>query len=125
MLWCSGLATFLALLPFGLPFIVASFEPYPIIVRAAATVLVIAPVGFLQGFGFPTGMRLVNAIDSRPTPWFWAINGAAGVLASVLAVMIGIAFGINVTMLLAAVCYVLLIPAARALALIPAVPTST
>ena len=25
-------------------------------------------------------MRLVEAVDRQPTPWFWGINGAAGVL---------------------------------------------
>jgi hypothetical protein len=68
------------------------------------------PLGFLLGFAFPTGMRLVNAIDPRPTPWFWGINGATGVLASVFGVMFSMALGINVTMLLAATCYFLLIP---------------
>jgi hypothetical protein len=37
------------------------------------------------------------------------------VLASILAVMIAIAMGIDVTMMLAAACYLLLIPAALAL----------
>ena len=68
-----------------------------------------------MGFAFPTGMRLVERVSVEPTPWFWGINGAAGVLASVLAVMIGMAFGINVTMLMAGVCYLALIPAARSL----------
>jgi uncharacterized membrane protein YhaH (DUF805 family) len=75
----------------------------------------VMPVGVLMGFAFPTGMLLVERIDREPTPWFWGINGATGVLASVLAVMIGMALGINVTMLLAGVCYLLLIPTARAL----------
>jgi hypothetical protein len=56
---------------------------------------VIAPLGLLLGFGFHTGMRLVNAIDPRPTPWFWAINGAAGVLAASVAVAVNIAFSIR------------------------------
>ena len=73
------------------------------------------PVGFLMGFAFPTGMRLVETIDREPTPWFWGINGATGVLASVLAVMIGMSFGINVTMLLAGLCYLALIPIAGSL----------
>ena len=73
------------------------------------------PVGFLMGFAFPTGMTLVETDRPEPTPWFWGINGATGVLASVLAVMIGISFGINVTMVLAGACYLLLIPAAGAL----------
>jgi hypothetical protein len=57
----------------------------------------------------------VEAIGREPAPWFWGINGALGVLASVVAVMIGIAFGIHVTMIAAAACYFLLVPAALAL----------
>jgi hypothetical protein len=60
-------------------------------------------------------MRLVNAIDSQPTPWFWGINGATGVLASVLGVMFSMAFGINITMTIAAACYLLVIPTSFAL----------
>jgi hypothetical protein len=60
-------------------------------------------------------MRLVRAIDPTPTPWFWGINGAAGVLASVLAVALSIAFGISTALMLGATCYLLLIPAARAI----------
>jgi uncharacterized protein YaaW (UPF0174 family) len=70
----------------------------------------ILPLGFLLGFAFPTGMRLVSAIDTQPTPWFWGINGATGVLASVLGVIFSMSFGINVTMLIAAACYLLVIP---------------
>jgi hypothetical protein len=83
--------------------------------RIAISLAVVMPAGFLMGFAFPTGMALVEKLDREPAPWFWGINGATGVLASVLAVMIGIAFGIDVTMLLAGVCYLLLIPAARVL----------
>jgi hypothetical protein len=105
VVWCGALAAYLALLPFGLPLLVASFEAHRILVRAAAAVLVIAPLGLLLGFGFPTGMRLVNALDPRPTPWFWAINGAAGVLAASIAVAVNIAFSINVSIWLGAACY--------------------
>ena len=73
------------------------------------------PVGFLMGFAFPAGMSLIQKWDAEPAPWFWAINGAVGVLASVLAVMVSMAYGINFTMLLAALCYLVLIPTACAL----------
>jgi hypothetical protein len=69
-----------------------------------------------MGFGFPTGLLLVNAADPRPTPWFWAVNGAASVFAASLAVTISIAFSISVTLRLGGVCYLLLIVAARGLA---------
>ncbi|HSU41343.1 MAG TPA: hypothetical protein VLJ38_17320, partial [Polyangiaceae bacterium] len=83
--------------------------------RIGVALAVVMPLGFLLGFAFPTGMRLIEAVDRKPTPWFWGINGATGVLASVLAVVLGIAFGINVTMTLAGVCYWGLIPAALGL----------
>ena len=53
---------------------------------------------------------MVDAIDSRPTPWLSAVNGAAGVLAAGLAVLISIAFSISVTLWLGAVFYLLLGP---------------
>jgi hypothetical protein len=84
-------------------------------VRIAISLAVVMPIGFLLGFAFPTGMRLVEAVDVEPTPWFWGINGATGVLASVLAVIVGMAGGINVTMSLAGLCYLALIPVAYAL----------
>jgi hypothetical protein len=88
-------------------------------VRIVISLAVIMPLGFFLGFAFPTGMRLVEAVDREPTPWFWGINGATGVLASVLGVMFSMAFGINVTMLIAAACYLLLIPTSIALLRLP------
>jgi hypothetical protein len=93
-------------------------------VRIAISLAVVMPVGFLMGFAFPTGMTMVSRVDAEPTPWFWGINGATGVLASVIAVMVSMAFGINVTMLLAGVCYLLLIPAARRLLRLSEVPAA-
>ena len=74
-------------------------------VSTVIALIMIIPAGLLMGFGFPTGMRLVSAIDTRPTPWFWTINGAAGVLASSIAVAGSIAFSISVCIWLGAVCY--------------------
>ena len=83
--------------------------------RAILSMAVILPAGLMMGFGFPSGMRLVQAIDHRPTPWFWGINGAAGVLASVLAVVLSIAVGIDATIIAGGSCYLALIPAALAM----------
>ena len=58
-----------------------------------------------MGFGFPTGMRLISAISTGPTPWFWGINGAAGVLAASVAVATSIAFSIDTTLRIGAACY--------------------
>jgi hypothetical protein len=102
-------------MPHWLPLAIASFQSSSTAARASLSVSIIAPAGFLMGFGFPMGMRLVQAVDPRPTPWFWGINGAVGVLASVLAVALSIAFGIHVTLTLGALCYLALLPAGIAL----------
>jgi hypothetical protein len=54
-------------------------------------------------------------IDPKPTPWFWGINGATGVLASIAAIAISLALGITATMILGALCYALVIPTSLAL----------
>jgi hypothetical protein len=53
--------------------------------------------------------------SGRFSHWFWGINGATGVLASVLAVMFSMSFGINTTILISAAYYLLLIPTGFAL----------
>ena len=75
--------------------LVRASEGMGLSVRALVALAAIVPAGAMMSFGFPTGMRLVNAIDRRPTPWFWAVNGAGGVLAASVAVGTSIAFSIN------------------------------
>jgi hypothetical protein len=115
MLWAVLLGSYLGLLPLWLPALPGRFDSATLLVRAMLCVMVITPAGVLMGYGFPTGMRLVSAIDQTPTPWFWGINGAASVLASTLAVACSLAFGISTTLTIGALCYILLIPAALAL----------
>jgi spermidine synthase len=113
--WGAVVVIYLALMEHLLPALFEHTTGEERLVRIGISVAVIMPLGFLLGFAFPTGLRLVEAIDPLPTPWFWGINGATGVLASVLGVMISMAFGINITMLFSALCYLLLIPTGLAL----------
>ena len=120
--WSAASAAYLLALTFWLPPLLVEFEAAGLLVRAGLCILVLAPAGFLMGFGFPTGMRLVSAIDTGPTPWFWGINGAAGVLAASIAVVISIGFSIDATLRIGALCYLLV--AAPALLLASAGPHS-
>jgi hypothetical protein len=110
--WAVVLGGYLFGLPYWLPTVVLVYDGAMLVVRALVCVAVITPAGILMGYGFPTGMRLISAIDSGPAPWFWGINGAASVLASTLAVACSIAFGINTTLVIGAMCYWGLIGAA-------------
>jgi hypothetical protein len=113
--WGLAVGGYFLLAQWQLTHVFAATTAMSLAARVMICLAVVMPVGFLMGFAFPSGMRMVERIDEEPTPWFWGINGATGVLASVLAVMIGISAGINVTMIAAALCYLALIPTARIL----------
>jgi hypothetical protein len=108
--WSLMTGGYLIALPYWLPDVLLAYGSNSLSLRAILCVATIAPAGLLMGFGFPTGMRLVSTIDRTPMPWFWGISGAAGVLASVVAVATSIAFGISTTLIMGAICYFLLLP---------------
>lgn len=114
--WALSVAAYLGALPLWLPGLLAWAEPWSLPARAGLVMATILPAGLMAGYAFPTGMRLVMRIDPRPTPWFWGLNGGAGVLATSIAMGTGIAFGINATFLLGALAYALLAVPALALA---------
>lgn len=111
--WILTASTLAAVLAFAIGPVFALFAQADLLPRAALCIALAAPLGLLLGFGFPTGMTMVKAIDDRPAPWFWGINGAAGVMGSAVAVTLNIACGLTVTIVLGGLCYaLLLIPAA-------------
>jgi hypothetical protein len=108
VVWSVASAAYSFALPLWLPALLVGLDGADLLVRAGFCVLIVAPAGFLMGFGFPTGMRLVSAISTGPTPWFWGINGAAGVLAASVAEVSSIAFSIDTTLRIGASCYLLI-----------------
>ena len=72
--------------------------------RVAMTVVLLVPVGFLMGFFFPLGMVRFGEGNKA---WFWALNGAAGVLASVLSLALSMLLGFSNVAAIGAGIYVL------------------
>ncbi len=64
-------------------------------VRCGITVLILAPLGILMGMPFPFGVRAVS--EDGTVPWMFAINSAASVLGSILAMVIALSFGFTFT----------------------------
>jgi hypothetical protein len=85
-----------------LPWLLSAAVGLPFAIKLAISALVLAPLGFLMGMPFPTGLRLVKTVE-----WAWALNAAASVLGSVMAMIIAIHFGLTVTLLCAALAYLL------------------
>jgi spermidine synthase len=89
--------------------------------------VLLIPLGFIMGMPFPTGLRALAALPAPEFPagrdasnnsveWAWAMNAAASVLGSVLAMVIAIQFGLTATLACGAVAYLLallLTPALR------------
>ena len=85
-----------------LPWLLSAAIGLPFAVKLLLSGIVLAPLGFLMGMPFPTGLRLVKTVE-----WAWALNAAASVLGSVMAMIIAIHFGLTVTLLCAAAAYLL------------------
>jgi hypothetical protein len=96
----GGIAAIGILYAIFLPFIVYSTIAQPFEVKAAISVAVLAPIGFLMGMPFPTGVRLLKAHRPEYIPWMWAINGAFSVLGAVLAIALGIMYGSSYALIL-------------------------
>lgn len=106
----------LAGLPSGLRSVMSLLQHTGQDTKIVATVALLFPLGMLLGVFFPTGMRLAAAAQHGETPWYWALNGSFGVLASALAVFGAIYWAISTNLRIAAVCYLLTLPCALALA---------
>lgn len=77
----------------------------PLAMKVVATVLLIAPAGFVMGIPFPTGLGLLELLHHSSVRWAWSLNAAASVLGSVSALVLGLYFGLTTTMEIGALLY--------------------
>ena len=90
-----------------LPPIIYSTIAQPFEVKAAVSIAILAPIGFLMGMPLPTGMRLIKVHRPDYIPWMWAVNGAFSVLGAVLAIALGILYGSSLAMVLGILIYLI------------------
>jgi len=89
----------------ALPSVLGGLVGLPFPGKLLITGLLLAPLGFVMGMPFPTGLRQIAGETapsaSREGPpssaieWAWAMNAASSVLGSVAAVIVAIQFGLN------------------------------
>ena len=103
----GGIAGIGLLYVFFLPSIIYSTIAEPLEVKAAVSIAILAPIGFLMGMPLPTGMRLLKVHRPDYIPWMWAINGAFSVLGAVLAIALGIMYGSSLAMVLGILVYLI------------------
>ena len=79
---------------------------WPLGLRLAAVLVLIAPLAFAMGLPFPLGLHWFGTRSAALVPWTWGVNGCASVLASPLAMIIAMQWGFVLTVTAAAACYV-------------------
>lgn len=97
---------FLAVLtPLVVKWVGNSVLSWSFLARAAASMLSLAPLGIFMGFPFPIGLAWLEKNQPLLTPWVWAVNGSASVIASVLAAILALSYGFSIVLYLGAVAY--------------------
>ncbi len=66
---------------------------FPEPLRLLLAPLAIAPLGYLMGFPMPLALAQLERAAPSVIPWAWGINGFASVVATPLAMMIGMTWG--------------------------------
>ncbi len=106
-----GIASYLSLLPRMLTALVGLDFGLKLLLSA----VLIVPLGLAMGMPFPSGLRALSSVG-RSTPsgpnessieWAWAMNAAASVLGSVLAMVVAIHLGLAATLIAGAAAYLL------------------
>ncbi|MFN7918868.1 MAG: hypothetical protein U0Q16_02155 [Bryobacteraceae bacterium] len=92
----------LALAPF-----LAAAVGWPLPLKIALTVAIVAPVAFLMGLPFPTGLRILESWHPPAVRWAWSLNAASSVLGSALAMFLSIYFGLTKTLWIGGLAYAL------------------
>lgn len=90
-----------------LPRMLTALVGLPFAVKLLLSAAVLLPLGFVMGMPFPTGLRALASGGERTIEWAFAMNAAASVLGSVLAVTIAIHYGLGGTLAAGAVAYVI------------------
>jgi predicted membrane-bound spermidine synthase len=104
VLGCMAIGT--ALLGLALSGLLTALVWLPWPLKAAMTVLLIAPLGFVMGMPFPTGLRRLEEWHAPSVRWAWSLNAAASVLGSVAALVCSIYLGLVQTLVIGGLLYI-------------------
>ncbi len=90
----------------GLPALFAATLVAPLGGRLIVAVVALAPPGLLMGMPFPKGLALLERRAPALVTWAWGVNGAASVVASILAALLALSFGLSAVLTVGALCYI-------------------
>lgn len=83
--------------------------------RIALSAALLLPLGVGLGMPFPLGIAALSRLAPRLVPWAWGVNGFMTVVGSLIAALLSIRVGFDVTLLAGAAVYLVTMGAWRAL----------
>jgi predicted membrane-bound spermidine synthase len=92
---------------FILPKVLANIGIISLVARFLISIILLAPLGLFMGFPFPTGIRIMGALNREAIPWAWCLNGCASVIGAVLANWLAINFGFSTVLFSGCLAYLL------------------
>lgn len=78
---------------------------WPLPLKMVTTALLIAPVAFLMGMPFPTGLTRLENWHAPSVRWAWSLNAASSVLGSAGAIFLAIYLGLRMTLIIGGLLY--------------------
>jgi len=90
---------------FYLPGFFRFFLGYPKGIKILIAVITVMPLAFLMGMPFPLAIKVLQERMNQAIPWMWSINGATSVLASIIAIILAMNIGYNLTFAVGCLCY--------------------
>lgn len=87
------------------PYVITLFREYSTEIRVLVSVAILIPIGLFLGMVFPVGMKLAGKHKPEITPWLWGVNGVMSVLATVIAIIIAMIYGISASYWAGTICY--------------------
>jgi hypothetical protein len=87
-----------ALLAIVVSSLLSALVGLPWSLKVALTVALIAPLGFVMGMPFPTGLKRLQEWHAPSVRWAWSLNAASSVLGSVGALVCAIYLGLVQTL---------------------------
>ncbi|MGH3921341.1 MAG: hypothetical protein ACRDTT_00400 [Pseudonocardiaceae bacterium] len=109
----AALVAAVALYPVVLSAVLPASLGWGLGVRIGITLLLLAPLGFLMGIGFPRGLVSLGATRPSRLPLAWGVNGFTSVVSAILAAMIALSWGFEVVFFCAALAYAVALLTAR------------
>ena len=90
-----GLSLLAFLYPLLLPYFFEALLGQPLYARLLITIGALAPISFLMGVPFPSGIRIMGTLSPDLVPWAWGINGCVSVVSAILSLMIALWVGFS------------------------------